>query len=86
MEEKLKLLAICFDMYSAECKLLDLSCIEWKVASPDVVLAKVFLFDVDNTRGSTCLCLFKEPRKRQKCKANLVLLRGFQICSENSKA
>lgn len=40
-------------MNSAECTLLDLSCIEWKVASPDIVLAKVFLFDADNTGGLT---------------------------------
>lgn len=80
MEEKFKLLAVCFDLNSAGCKLLDLPCIEQKVASPDRVLAKVVLFDVDNTGGLTWLCLFKEPRKRQKCKANLGLLHRFQTC------
>lgn len=65
---------------------LDLCCIEWKVASPDIVLTKVVLFDVDNTGGLTWLCLFKEPKKRQKCKENLVLLHEFQTCARNSKA
>lgn len=70
MEEKFKLLAIYFAMNSAECTLLGLSCLEWEVASPDTVLAKVVLFDASNTGGLTWLCLFKEPRKKQKCKAN----------------